>query len=299
MASSSVALTDSTIGRTFPWQVRLAGFGLRSLARLSPAAAARGAENLFLTPRRTATPSRERAWLAGSRRDEAWIGGRRIATRIWDGATYQAPTVLLVHGWGGRGSQLGAFVAPLRAEGVRVIAFDAPAHGESEGNQTNLIQFAETVATLLARHSEWATPLGVVAHSFGAAATTIALSRGARAERIVFLAPAEDYSHFTGKFRRALGLDADIVDRMQRGIERRIGVEWSAVRGGTLARELSQPLLVVHDEGDREVPLAHGEAIASGWPGARLHVTRGLGHQRLLRDADVVNAALRHLVPGA
>jgi pimeloyl-ACP methyl ester carboxylesterase len=296
MSTSTAVLQNRTIGRPFPWFVRLAGFGLRALARISPAAAAKGAERLFLTPLRFATPARELAWLAGSRRETVIVAGRRIAVSIWDGATVRPQTVLLVHGWGGRGSQLAAFVAPLRAEGVRVIAFDAPAHGASPGRQTNLMQFAETVAGLLERFSEWGPPLGVVAHSFGAAATTIALSRGARAGRIVLLAPAEDYSHFTRLFRRALGLDAAIVDRMQRGIERRIGVEWSEVRGTALAPGLAHPLLVVHDEEDAEVPPAHGETFADHWPGAKLLRTSGLGHQRILRDADVVDAAVRHLL---
>jgi pimeloyl-ACP methyl ester carboxylesterase len=296
MTSSAALPIDSTIGRSFPWQTRLAGLALRSLAHLSPEAAAKGAERLFLTPRRAGLPARERAWLAEARRDEVRIGDRPVATWVWEGASYRPPTVLLVHGWGGRGSQLGAFVAPLRAEGVRVVAFDAPAHGRSPGRQTNLIQIAATVAGMLERYSEWSAPRGIVAHSFGAAASTIALSRGAAVERAVWLAPAEDYSHFTSVFRRTLGLDPATVERMQRAIERRIGVDWSSVRGGVLAPRLAQPLLVVHDEGDREVPLAHGESFAAHWPGAKLLRTRGLGHRRLLRDADVVDAAVRHLV---
>jgi pimeloyl-ACP methyl ester carboxylesterase len=300
MSSSAAAVAiDSTIGRSFPWPVRLAGLGLRSIARLSPAAAARGAERLFLTPRRSKMPEREATWLAEARRETVEAGGRSIATWVWEGASYRPPTVLLVHGWGGRGSQLGAFVAPLRAQGARVVAFDAPAHGRSAGRQTNLIQFADTVAALLGRYSEWAPVRGIVGHSFGAAAATIALARGARAERVVLLAPAEDYSHFTGRFRRALGLDAPIIERMQRGIEQRIGVDWSDVRGGALAARLSQPALVIHDDQDREVPLAHGETIVKSWPGARLVRTSGLGHQRLLRDADVIDAAVGHLLTDA
>jgi pimeloyl-ACP methyl ester carboxylesterase len=98
-------------------------------------------------------------------------------------------------------------------------------------------------------------------------------------------------------FRRALGLDRTIVDRMQHGIERHIGVEWAAIRGSVLAPRLSQPLLVVHDEQDREVPISHGESFAAGWPGARFLRTKGLGHQRILRDADVVATAAGHLLP--
>jgi hypothetical protein len=48
------------------------------------------------------------------------------------------------------------------------------------------------------------------------------------------------------------------------------------------------PLLVVHDENDREVPIASGELVASAWPGAVLERTRGLGHRRILRDRRVI-----------
>jgi pimeloyl-ACP methyl ester carboxylesterase len=52
-------------------------------------------------------------------------------------------------------------------------------------------------------------------------------------------------------------------------------------------------LLVVHDENDREVPIACGEAIARAWPGAELVRTRGLGHQRILRDAATLKRVVR------
>lgn len=296
MPVSSVVALNSTIDRSFPWTARLAGLALRIVARVAPETAARRAADLFLTPPRTATPERERAWLAGAHRESHLVAGLEIATWVWDGASMGAPTVLLAHGWGGRGSQLGAFVAPLRSEGARVIAFDAPAHGASAGRKTNLIQFAETISSMLHRFSENGAVRGLVAHSFGAAAATIALAWNARLDRAVFVSPAEDFDHFTGRFRRALRLDAATVERMQRGIERRIGVEWSAVRGRTLAPRLSQPLLVIHDENDLEVPISHGETLASLWPQARLHRTDGLGHRRILRDADVVAAASRHLL---
>ena len=52
------------------------------------------------------------------------------------------------------------------------------------------------------------------------------------------------------------------------------------------------PALVVHDRGDREVPFEHGETLARSWPGARLMVTEGLGHRRILRDPEVVRAVV-------
>jgi hypothetical protein len=50
-------------------------------------------------------------------------------------------------------------------------------------------------------------------------------------------------------------------------------------------------MLVVHDRDDPEVPLAAGSAVAEAWR-ARLDVTSGLGHRRILRDEAVVSAVV-------
>ena len=56
----------------------------------------------------------------------------RRARRSAATSSATAPSVYLVHGWGGRGSQLAAFVEPLVAAGHRVVLFDAPSHGDSD-----------------------------------------------------------------------------------------------------------------------------------------------------------------------
>src|SRR5205823_2922525 len=87
------------------------------------------AERLFTSPHRHRRPERERAVLASGRqlslevtlRSPRWRGEqRRVNAWRWGAG----PTVLLVHGWEGRGSQLGAFVEPLVRAGLSVVAFD-------------------------------------------------------------------------------------------------------------------------------------------------------------------------------
>jgi pimeloyl-ACP methyl ester carboxylesterase len=57
-------------------------------------------------------------------------------------------------------------------------------------------------------------------------------------------------------------------------------------------RGLSVPALVIHDADDVSVPWQQGEMIAAAWPGARFMKTQGLGHGRILRNRDVVEAAV-------
>lgn len=55
---------------------------------------------------------------------------------------------------------------------------------------------------------------------------------------------------------------------------------------------LTTPLLVIHDRGDAEIPWQDGRVIAQAWRGAETLMTDGLGHRRVLRDPDVVAAAV-------
>lgn len=249
----------------------------------------RQAFDAFLTPSRVARPLGEHAVLAVA--DETAVLDGGVRAWVWG----EGPVTLLVHGWGGRGSQLGSLVPLLVNAGRRVVTFDAPAHGDSPGQRTTLTAMADTVAAVAA----WAGPVaGIVAHSFGAAATTIALSRGTKASRVAYLAPAFRITAMVERFVSAVGLDAEdrarFLDAL-RDVNRGAGPE--ALDGPSLAPRLDTPLLVVHDRDDREVPHGDGVAAAESWPGARLVTTVGLGHRRILDDAHV-HAIVRGFLDG-
>jgi len=79
--------------------------------------------------------------------------------------------VFLMHGWGGHSGQMTPFVDPVVTAGFRVVALDLPGHGESAGSVSSLIHFASA----LVRAAALFRPVhGLVAHSFGAAASTYA-----------------------------------------------------------------------------------------------------------------------------
>jgi pimeloyl-ACP methyl ester carboxylesterase len=200
--------------------------------------------------------------------------------------------VYLVHGWGGRAEQLGAFVAPLVARGFRVIAMDGPGHGESSGRRSSGVEIGRALADVAA---QCGPARGVIAHSLGAAAATFAVREGLRVERLAFVGPPADpspgsrASDASSAWRGRDGGDAP----SQR---ERIQARWDDLPAGAAARPPSPPpLLVVHDRDDREVRSADGAAIAAAWPGARLLETEGLGHRRVLRDAAVVGTVAAFL----
>jgi alpha-beta hydrolase superfamily lysophospholipase len=131
------------------------------------------AEKLFLTPPRPRLPQSHFFDFLDARASFIEYRGRNLATWRWGAA--QAPAVLLAHGWGGFAAQLHAFVPRLLAAGFRVVAYDQPAHGLSEGRLTGLPDFAGALAAVAAHHGE---VRHVVAHSLGAIGAAVAASRG-------------------------------------------------------------------------------------------------------------------------
>jgi pimeloyl-ACP methyl ester carboxylesterase len=257
---------------------------MRLLSWMAPQRAEALALRLFATPRRPIRTGDPETTLPGHRFTIEG-GGHRLAAWDWG----RGPTVILTHGWSGHAGQMAGFVAPLVQAGYYVVAFDHPAHGQSEGKQANYL----TVAAALTAVARRVGPVhAVIGHSFGCTATVLALARGLPVERVVLVAPPAESPLFARAFGRAIGLPAARVEGMVERIRVAVGGDLAALDARQLARRLTTPALIVHDPADREVPFAHAEAIAAAWPGARLHPVSGLGHYRLLRDPAVIERAV-------
>jgi pimeloyl-ACP methyl ester carboxylesterase len=256
-------------------------------SRLSEAPSGDEAWRLFLTPPRVRQAAAERRVLAAAHRHEIPFGGHSLAAWSWG----EGPAALLVHGWCGRASQLGAFVDPLVAAGLRVVAADAPAHGESPGERSSLFEFAQAVASLVAREQ----PVrAVIAHSMGAASTAMALRTGLPVERAVLIAPIFRLKERVARFARRVGLEAAAERDLVRRLEQQFGpTAWDDSSLDVVARDLEMPALIVHDRDDAEIPFEDGERTAAAWRGARFFPTAGLGHRSLLWDRGVIGEVVR------
>jgi len=266
--------------------------GLSVLGAVAPESAAAIAEHLFVTPKRRPRPAAEHELLARAR--HVLVPSEDGALASWEWGT-EGARVLLVHGWEGRGAQLGAMVEPLLERGFRVVTFDAPAHGSSPGSVSSLVHFARATETVARAYG----PIeAIVTHSMGGASTAWAFRNGAFARRLVMIAPPIDVRDFTRQLTTALSLSEDVRAHVERRLARRFGVAPEELQVARVAPRMTTPLLVIHDEHDREVPIACGELVARSWPGAALLRTQGLGHQRVLRDPQVLAEVARFLVQG-
>jgi pimeloyl-ACP methyl ester carboxylesterase len=295
---SDATIKKSTIARAYGMAGRrMVRPAFRTLDLVAPALAARWALRIWLTP-----PKRRRGRSGapelppGNRFvvSSSEAGGSVVVAEAWG----EGPTTYLLHGWGGWRGQLAGLVAALVAAGQRVVALDAPGHGESVpgplgGRRTTLTHIAEALAAAVAVGGP---AHAIVGHSGGASAVALAVREGLAADRLVFLAPMADPVPYLDPFGHVLGFGARTRVRFRRRLEHAARRDmaafdvpgWAATAGpGELP-----PLLVVHDRGDREVRYRDGQAIAGAWPGATLRTVEGLGHRRIVNDAGVIDAVV-------
>jgi pimeloyl-ACP methyl ester carboxylesterase len=202
------------------------------------------------------------------------------------------PRVLLAHGWAGDAQQMRALGDAAATAGFDPVLLDWPAHGASAGARATLPQWVRALFSASAGLGPWH---GVVAHSLGTLAVTHAVARGLTAGRLVLIAPSPPPALFLRWFAAGLGLTDALAERMEQVILRREGVGVEQFGPDWLGARVAVPTLVLHDGDDRTAPLATGRALAGALHGARLQITQGLGHRRILEDDGVIAAAVQHL----
>jgi pimeloyl-ACP methyl ester carboxylesterase len=201
--------------------------------------------------------------------------------------------ILLFHGWGGKAAQFFAFIPELQERGFSVVAFDAPAHGNSGGELTSGPAFARASIELVRR----AGPVeGLVAHSLGAMAAAIALSQGLSVRRVVMLAPLVYILPTLDIFIERENIRPDVAEALRRRFLARY--ERRVVDIPHLARNFQMPGLVLADPADPEVPPGGAEATVSAWPEAILQPIPKAGHWRILRDRGAIEITTEFLMRG-
>lgn len=279
----------------------------QSLDRVSPWLAGRAAHVLFTTPLRTGGMTEAEQRLA--RRADAKLAaatdisfshnGKWIAAYSFDsqrGASVK--TAVLVHGWMSGARYMLAMVDPLLAMGYRVVCFDLPAHGRSQGRRTNLVDCAKAFDRLIGN-------IGgvdlVIAHSFGGAVTAYTLSRlrpsGIEPDgKVVLMASPNQLSSVTRVFAAALGLSGAARGVYERRLSRNIGASLNEMDGNIMFAEAGCPLRVIHCIDDAEVSIEESRRyLTLDGNDVRLTELKGMGHRRILYHPDAIEALLAAL----
>jgi pimeloyl-ACP methyl ester carboxylesterase len=228
---------------------------------------------------------------------EVVVEGGRLNVLSWG----QGPVVLLVHGWSGWWQQLSVYVEPLVAAGFRVVAWDAPSHGESAPGRygRHYSSIADLVDAVDAVAAQIGEVHGIVAHSAGAMAAGVAIASGRVApRRVVLVSPSVTGDDHIAYLAGRLDWGPRTERLVQVYTDRRHGIRMADYDVPQLIAESSAELpaaIMIYDEGDREVPTDSAARLAEHWPCAEVVTTSGYDHFRVLWAPETVVRAVDFL----
>ncbi|MBP9097285.1 MAG: alpha/beta hydrolase [Ferruginibacter sp.] len=208
----------------------------------------------------------------------------------------QKKKVMLLHGFSSSAFNFFKYVEPLEHKGYEVLAFDAPAHGESEGNTVNAVDYSEMIKKVINLYGPVDAFIG---HSFGGIAISLAIEQLPHDAntKIVLIAPAtETVTAIEGAFNMLGIRNNTIRQEFDKIIFETSGkeVSWYSIRRAM--NHISASVLWIHDEDDDITPLSDALQVkADGHPNIRFLITKGLGHRKIYRDEDTVNAVVKFL----
>jgi uncharacterized protein len=201
------------------------------------------------------------------------------------------PGVVIVHGAGSRKENHADFARLATAAGWAALAFDLPGHGDSERPMSGAaVEDVITMARLLASQ-EGVDPdrVAVRGSSLGG---FLAIHAAAASEEIagaIAICPASE-KHLASGLRRG---------RFEMRVADPVAMEaWLLSRDIGEAVELiaPRPLILMHAEGDTQIPSDHSEELyeRAGEP-RKLIIAPGGAHTTVQHDSELQATALRWL----
>jgi esterase/lipase len=291
--------------QNFFHQVLRTVFGI--LEFIAPRLVKRWAVTLFFTPLRFKRPHRERGFVkkALAAQNNLDFDSRKLyAQGPGAGGTLnrrfnddkfktsyrsyqigQGKPVLLVHGWSGRGSQLGDIAVALANKGFKAVTFDAFAHGESPGKQTTVLEFIEIIKDMDKRYGPFEAIIG---HSLGGIAAGKAISNGMKTKALITIGSPTTFKFLLDQFGEIINASAATMAYVKNFTENYIQKSGAEFSLANLGEVINVPGLIFHDRDDKEASFEQAALFADSWKQGKFIPSSGLGHSRILRDENTI-----------
>ncbi len=269
----------------------------RLLGLFAPRKAARSAFKLFCTPY-SGKPERPMPLIfeKGEHISVDIEGGLTLRGWRWqpeaDVAT--GKKILILHGFDSYSYRFEKYIRPLRKEGFSIYAFDAPGHGLSDGKTINSLQYKNAILII---EKEFGSFYGIMAHSIGGLAASLASEYLPHLQKLVLIAPAVEITRPIDKFAQMVSLPNRVKERMYKLIIRLGKLPVSYFDARRAIEQITIPTLWLHDEEDAICPYNDVLPIqALALPHVTFHITKGLGHSNIYRDGQTVKTIVGFFV---
>jgi pimeloyl-ACP methyl ester carboxylesterase len=253
---------------------RFIGMYLNSLTRIFPKNGGKAGFRLLCKPRRSPLKKHHHAFLQTARQTDFDFNGIPVRLYEWGNGPKK---VLFVHGWQSHSFRWRKYVESLLAKDYTLIAFDAPGHGSSGGDQFTVPMNAYLISLLTERYQGFDT---VIAHSIGSISVFYALAHYdlQTVGKVIAMASPSRAAEFFAFYVDALKLREHTVRQIKNEFQFHVRHQLERISLPDYARKVTVPGLIIHDETDPETPYQNALELLENWKNATLITTQGLGH---------------------
>jgi pimeloyl-ACP methyl ester carboxylesterase len=241
---------------------------------------------LFLRPFRFPVPYREKEAVETAKIFNILVGKYNVAVYEWG----EGPVIWVLHGWSGRATQLSAIIKELVKSGYKVYGIDAPGHGKSSGKKSNVLLFENALEEL---NKLKGPPFAFIGHSLGGAVGFFAVRNGIKIKKIVSIGTPSMADKIMQEYLLKIGLKKTSYQQMEKVFEKIYKQPFANFTAQQWVQPPPEvPVLIIHDNDDRDAPIHHAEALIELLPDAEVFITNELGHNRILRDNEVIKKVI-------
>jgi pimeloyl-ACP methyl ester carboxylesterase len=258
-------------------------------AALCPSKAGEEAFRLFCTPLTRHTGRQPQVF---NKAEELELVLNGLTIRGYRCNAKQDKKALILHGFASSCYKFDKYTELLQKKGYEVLAFDAPAHGRSDGDTVNALEYSHLIKKIYELYGPIDAYIG---HSFGGIGVSLALEQIPHdaSTKLVLIAPATETSSAVDSALTYLKLrNPSIKKALNNAILKRNGKEasWYSIRRAI--KNISASVLWFHDETDMVTPFADAKRVQEdNPPNVKFIFSNGLGHQRIYR-APVTKKAI-------
>jgi esterase/lipase len=263
----------------------------KTLQFFSKSLAASFVAKLFVKPTRHKTPEREEMMRESAKGQMVLIPALGYEVMVYTYG-YSKTKVLLAHGWSGRGTQMYAIADKILENGMMIISFDGPAHGLSKGKTTTPAEFVKTIEFLNSSYGPFEAAVG---HSFGSISLLKNVSNGLKLNKLVIIGTDSTMSNILENLINSLQLKSSIVNKLKKKLDQKFKNDIEVFAAVESVKNVTIPTLVIHDTKDKNVDVSSAYKIRQNLVNGELLVTNGLGHQKILRDKDIIDKVVEFI----
>lgn len=270
----------------------------KTLSKLAPATAGRMAFDLFCTPypkykkRKAPAIFNHARNLTVVMKDKTKIKGFE-----WQSNSPNGQTVLIAHGYASFAYKFEHYITPLLKMGYRVLAFDAPGHGQSEGKHINVVVYQEAIEQIM----QQCGPVNhFIGHSLGALTLSMIAEQIDRPNerKFVLIAPATKTTTTFNNFFKMMHFNQVTKDAFINQVFSLTAHKVEYFASDRALANYKGPLLWVHDQEDLVCPYKDLEEFQKNAPNnVEFLITNGLGHNKVYKTAEVMDQIMAFLAP--